>query len=230
MSITEYGVPVPRPDGPDGPDGPHRDPARPGPPPQRDRGPRGTRPVGWGLALIGAGVLWILSLAGVDIRWDLIVPIALIGIGLLLAIGARWGTGGGLLGLGIVLTIVAIVTAALPVSASAGDRDLTITEIAELEPSYSLGVGNLTLDLRDVELPPGTTELAARVTLGELVIQVPDRVAVTGQASATIGEVVGFDRTSGGVGSSIRLAGDGPDGPILDLDLRAGIGRIEVTR
>jgi hypothetical protein len=226
MSITEYGVPVPR------PEGPPRDPTPPDPPPGDDRKPRRSRPVGWGIAFIAAGVLWMLSLAGVDIRWDLVVPVALIGIGLALAVGARWGTGGGLLGLGIVLTIVAIVTSLLPVpvTASAGDRELTITEITELQPSYSLGAGSLTLDLRDLELPRGTTEVAARVTLGELVVRVPDDVAVTGRASVTIGEVEGFDHTNEGIGPSIQLSGDGPDDAILELDLRAGIGRIEVTR
>ena len=226
MSITEYGVPVPR------PDGPHRDTSPPGPPPEPDREPRRSRPIGWGLAFIGVGILWMLSLAGVAIRWDLIVPIVLIGIGLLLAVGAGWGTGGGLLGLGIVLTIVAIVTSLLPIPATAraGDRDLTVTEISDLDPSYSLGAGTLTLDLRDLELPTGTTEVAARVTLGELVVRVPDGVAIAGQARVTIGEAEGFDRTDAGIGPSVELSRDGPADRILELDLRTGIGRIEVTR
>jgi hypothetical protein len=211
------------------------------PPPPEDGGPEvpggrprpRARPIGWGLALIGVGVLWFIELAGVRVDWQLVLPVAIITIGLVLLVGGRHVDRGGLIGLGIVFTAIALVTSVtpMPVSVTAGDRIHTVTDLVELDPSYSLGAGTLTLDLRDLELPPGTTQLRASVSLGELVVRVPDAVTVTGTGQTFAGEVVGFGRTTEGLAP--RQALDEPGvgaGPILDLELRTGLGRIEVTR
>jgi hypothetical protein len=213
------------------------------PPPRSDDGglqetPGGqrrpaARPIGWGLALIGAGVLWLLHIAGVRIDWQLALPVAVIAIGLVLLIGGRHVAHGGLIGLGIVLTAIALVTSVtpMPVSLTAGDRIHTVTDLAQLDSSYRLGAGTLTLDLRELELPPGTTELGASVSLGELVVRVPDDATVTGTGHTIAGEVVSFGRTTEGLAPRRALDDPGIDaGPILDLDLRTGLGRIEVTR
>jgi len=203
---------------------------QPGPPTDPDRR---TGPIGWALALIGAGVLWLLHLAGVAIPWELVLPIGIIAIGVALLIGGRHVARSGLLGLGIVLTAIAIVVALTPMSLSfsAGDRNYTVSDVADLEPSYSLGAGTMTLDLRDLELPPGKTELSASVSMGELVVRVPEDVTVTGTGHTVAGEVVSFGRTAAGIAP--RRALDelgGEDAPILELELRTGLGRIEVTR
>lgn len=216
--------------------------ATPPAPPTEDRAPEETpraqpgptaRPIGLGLALIGAGVLWLLHLAGVLVNWQVVLPIAIIAIGLGLLIGGRHVARGGLIGLGIVLTVVALVVSVTPMqlSITAGDRTHTVTDLAELEPSYSLGAGTLTLDLRDLELPPGTTELGATVSMGELLVRVPDDVTVTGSGHTIAGEVVSFGRTTAGVAPRRALDETGVEnGPVLDLELRTGLGRIEVTR
>jgi hypothetical protein len=226
------------------PPSPAEPPADASPPPPRTEtgGPEETpagkprppaRPIGWGLALIAAGVLWLLHLAGVTIDWQLVLPIAIIATGLVLLIGGRHVARGGLIGLGLALTAVALVTSVTPVqvSATAGDRLHTVTDRTQLDSSYRLGAGTLTLDLRELELPPGTTELHASVTLGELVVRVPDDATVTGTGSTLAGEVVSFGRTTEGLAPRDALDDPGTDaGPILDLDLRTGLGRIEVTR
>ncbi|TVR36159.1 MAG: hypothetical protein EA388_04745 [Nitriliruptor sp.] len=212
------------------------------PPPPEDQAPEQTpgatpgsasRPVGWALALIAAGVLWLLHLAGVAIAWELVLPIAIIVIGVVLLAGGRRVARSGLIGLGVVLTIIAVVLSVLPIQGSitAGDRTHTLTDIAELESSYSLGAGTLTLDLRDLELPAGTTELAASVSMGELVVRVPDGVAVTGTGHVIAGEVDAFGATTAGVSPQRTIDEAGADdAPVLDLELRTGLGRIEVTR
>lgn len=191
------------------------------------------RPIGWGLALIGGGVLWLLHLVGVTIVWEVVLPIIVVAIGLVLLAGGRHVAQSGLIGLGVVLTVTAVVISMSPtqVSLTAGDRTYEVTEFAELESSYSLGAGTLTLDLRDLELPEGTTELAASVSMGELVVRVPADVTVTGTGHTMAGEVVAFGRTTSGVSPRGALTEAGADGgPVLDLQLRTVFGRIEVTR
>lgn len=201
--------------------------------PPGGQSPPTARPLGLGLALIGAGIVWLLHLVGVQMDWQLVLPVAMIAIGLVLLVGGRHVARGGLIGLGIVLTLVALVMSVtpMPFSVTAGDRTHTITDAGQLESSYRLGAGTLTLDLRDLELPPGTTELDASVSMGELIVRVPEDVTVTGSGHMIAGEVVGFGRTIAGVAPRRVLDEPGvEDGPVLDLQLRTGLGRIEVTR
>lgn len=212
------------------------------PPPPADRPPgrsasadrrTGIRPLGWALALIGAGVVWLLHLVGVTIDWQLTLPLAIIAIGSVLLIGGRYVARSGLVGLGLLLTVIALVLSVSPVTPSitAGDRDHTVADVAELDASYTLGAGTLTLDLRDLDLPAGTTELSASVAMGELVVRVPTDVRVTGTGQTFVGEVDIFGRTTAGVAPRAALEEAGTDDDrVLDLDLRTGFGRIEVTR
>jgi hypothetical protein len=56
--------------------------------------------VGWALALIGAGVLRLLHLAGVAIVWELVLPVAVVVIGVVLLAGGRRVERSGLSGWG----------------------------------------------------------------------------------------------------------------------------------
>ena len=186
----------------------------------------------WGLALVAAGTLWLLSQLGVAIPWELVLPGALVAIGALLLLGGRWGAHGGWIALGIVLTVLALLGPVAPApTVAAGDRTHVVTELGDLEPTYALGAGTLTVDLADLELPAGTTEVSASVTVGEVIVRVPPEATVDGEASAGMGEVVGFGRDSSGIAPQLSLSdtGDDPD-RALQLDVRAGLGSVEVTR
>jgi hypothetical protein len=194
--------------------------------------PRRRRPVGLGLVLIAAGVLWMLSLAGVDLRWEIVLPVALVAVGLLVLLSPIWGGGDGLIGLGIVLAILALVLAVpSPAAFSAGERTIAVTDVADLEERYGLGAGTMTLDLRALELPTGTTEVRAGVNLGELVVLVPPDVTIAGEGRVALGEVDHFGRSSGGIAPRAALTAPGDDADrVLELDLRVGLGQIEVRR
>jgi hypothetical protein len=200
----------------------------PGSGPEPDRG----RAVGWGLGLIGVGALWLASIAGVEIRWDLVVPVTLVIIGVLV-LARRRDDAGGLIGLGIVVMIIGLVTPGVlaPSAFTAGERTHTVTDVADLDDRYALGAGELVLDLRDLELTEAPVTVAARVTFGELTVLVPEDVGVGGDARVAFGEVATFDRTRGGIAPSATLdeeAGEGNE--TLELDLRVSFGRIEVRR
>jgi hypothetical protein len=198
------------------------------PPPAREP----QRGLGWGLALVAAGTLWLISLMGVEIRWELVLPIALIGIGLLVLARPR-AEGGGLISLGILVLVLGLAQPGLPVasSVSAGERNLEVTDVADLEDTYALGAGSMVLDLRELEVAEGPVEVDARVTFGELIVYVPDGVHVRGDARVAFGEVMDFGRSTGGISPSVELDEPSPDGgEVLELDLRVAFGQIEVRR
>jgi hypothetical protein len=219
--------PAPTVAGGPGPGGPATGAGGHAPPPTPPR-----RPIGLALALIVVGVLWLLAVAGVALPWEVLVPGALVVVGALVLLSPLWGGGNGLIGFGIALAVIALVVAVpSPAALSAGDRTIVVTDPADLEDRYGLGAGTLTLDLRDLELPPGTTEVQAGVNLGELVVVVPPEVSVAGEGRVFLGEVDHFDRTNGGIAPRASLADPGTDADrVLELRLRVGLGQIEVRR
>jgi hypothetical protein len=192
----------------------------------------GAAPVGWGIALIAAGVLWILRTLGVPIAWEMILPAGVIVIGIAILAGVRGALRSGLVGLGAVLAIVAVIAMAVPsFTFTAGDRALSVDRVEDVESTYEHGAGVLRLDLSGLELPEGTTEISARVNFGELVVIVPPDATVTGTASVRIGEVSTFGRTAAGFAPSEEFAETGQEtARVLELDLEVGFGRVEVRR
>lgn len=205
-----------------GGDGPDPGPA-PGAPPRRA--------TVWGLALIALGGLWTASLLGLELRWELILPACLLLVGLAILFRPRGGDGG-LTALGMVLLVLSLVVVLLPgtTSFSAGDRTHTVGAAADLADDYGLGAGTLVLDLRGLELTQDA-EVSAQVGMGDLVVQLPDDIVVDGRARVGLGEVEAFARTAGGVNPVLELTDpDAGAGPVLTLDLRVGLGQIEVDR
>ena len=72
------------------------------------------------------------------------------------------------------------------------------TSIDEVEDSYELGTGSLEVNLSNIELPEGTTEIEARVDAGALRVVVPQETAVRADTQAENGPVVLFDRQLSG--------------------------------
>ncbi len=198
-----------------------------GPPTWRDRS------TGWGLGLVAVGIVWLLALAGVPIDWEVLLPGALVVIGVLVLVGLPRGIGEGLVGIGVVVAVIAALTTITPPTTvvGVGDRTHTVTSVADLESDYGLGLGSLTVDLRAVDLPPGTTEVDVGLILGEVIVRVPRDVTVRGVGRAFMGDVSAVGTSSGGIAP--RLAFDDSGGQpdrVLELDVRVGLGRVEVSR
>lgn len=108
-----------------------------------------------------------------DIRWDLLVPAALMATGAALVLGAYRARPGGLILLGALLTVWLIAmpgTAVrgnngpfgeLGVEDGIGERVESPDSVDELEPDYRHTTGQLTIDLTDLDLPARTTTLRA---------------------------------------------------------------------
>lgn len=190
-----------------------------------------------GLLLVLFGVGWLLEVLDViDFPWDVLLPIALVLVGVALVVASRSGARpGGLIAVGVVLTGVMLIGSAIdfPLGGGVGEREERPATVAALREEYRLGIGQLTVDLTDLS----TAELDAdagtriRVGIGQLVVIVPEGLAVRVEARAIVGNVRVFEDEEGGFGVE-RQAGPGLDGrgPVLELVLSVGLGEVEVRR
>lgn len=184
-----------------------------------------------GAVLVLLGVLWLVEeFTDTDLPWTAVLAAILILVGITLMLVASSGPHGGLVSLGIALTVVLVsssafsVLADVPFTGGIGESDLAPTT---LEEEYRWAIGSMTLDLTEADLDGRTIQ--ASVGIGELIVIVPTE-AVSVDAGAGIGEVVVFGSNHSGL--SAELVINAPDGtePVLRLILRVGIGRVEVRR
>jgi len=198
------------------------------------RGPA-TATVLVGALLVLVGIGWLLDAAGVEVPWRAVLPAALVAVGLACVAGAFRGRQLALMVVGVALMVVLSVAVAAdwdldaPLAGGVGDRTERPTTPADLT-GYELGVGNLLLDLRQLQVPPGTTTVEARVGIGELVVELPDGVSVEVMARAGLGEVQVLGQQEGGFGSRVDAVGLGGGDRRLELDVRVGLGQVRVER
>jgi predicted membrane protein len=155
-----------------------------------------------GLTLLVVGVLWLLHITGaVSVSWFAVLAVVLMIVGVALVIGSTSGEHAGLIALGVVLTVV--LTAATWVDfrfeGGVGDREFVPAAIEELQETYRLSAGTLSLDLREVDFPQGETSVEARVGAGELIVTVPADVAVSVNWRVVAGDITVLGRQQSGV-------------------------------
>lgn len=206
--------------------------ATPAPPERRPS----TAPTLLGAVLVVAGALWLLAALGVDLPVTLVAPIVLIVLGLAVVITAVRGEEHPALGLavfvGVWLSAFAILAAVttVPLTGAVGDVELAPATAAELEDGYRLFAGTQRLDLRDIELEPGTTEVALSTVLGELEVWVPEGMAVRVEAGVAAGSIDLDDVVVDGVALDRVETTEGWDAAErrLDLELRVGLGQVRL--
>jgi phage shock protein PspC (stress-responsive transcriptional regulator) len=212
------------------------------PPAQRSRRPRShVTLVVVALLLVGGGLLWLLDtlgLADVSAPDSLAAGLVVIGAGLVFAAwrGRAWALVP--LGLVLVATVVALEVVDVPIDAGMGDREVVVdtrAELADLADGEELFAGKLTLDLSDAPLPANrVTRVEAAVGMGHLVVIVPPDADIEVDARVKAGNVAGHlmpDPDEGGVDIHEMFSDSGREGGAdLVLDLRTGLGQVEVRR
>ena len=190
------------------------------------------------LTLLGLGVLGLLFVLSVLSFWaaaaggDVVVAGAVILAGLALVASAfarpaRW----------LILPALALAIPAAVVAAAGIDLDGGIGEkryrpgtVADIRDRYEVGAGSLTVDLRDVDLPPGEQRVRVNVGMGEAVVLVPDDVCVSTEAELGAGGVQVFDRETGGVDVDFDDVHTPPTGTArLVVEADVGFGAVEVA-
>jgi predicted membrane protein len=159
--------------------------------------PAAERPIGqlvFGVVLVVIGAGWLITALDLfTIPWRGVMAAILILIGVTLVVTASGERPGGLIAIGVTLTLLlATITsveglAATPLRCGIGERTFTPATVAELRDEYRLAIGQLEVGLRRVDFPPGETTVTASVTIGQLVVSLPDDVAVKIEGSITAG-------------------------------------------
>lgn len=140
--------------------------------------------------------------------------------------GARWLV---LPALAIALPLAFVSAAGIDLNGGFGERHERPSTLAELDSGYRLGAGELIVDLRELDLPPGDHPLSVRIGAGHARVIVDDGVCVASRAEVGIGAVAVFDRDGGGIDVDWKDGRRAPDGtPRLVLDGDVGLGLLEV--
>jgi uncharacterized membrane protein YdfJ with MMPL/SSD domain len=135
-------------------------------------------------------------------------------------------------GLVLLATLVAAIKSPASLSAGIGDKAERPRDTAQLERSYEFGIGDFTLDLRDVELPPGTTKVDVGLGIGDLLVRVPAAAAleIDAHAGAGVVEVLGTSNDGTGADQRLVVPGSTSRAPTLELDAEVGFGHLSVRR
>jgi RND superfamily putative drug exporter len=185
-----------------------------------------------GALFVGVGVLGIVDASG---TYDAALAAGVVLAGATIGLGAILGRRvARLLPFGTVVVALAAVAAVSPVNLAAGigDRSERPLDTAQLERSYEYGIGDFTVDLTDVALPPGTTTVDVELGIGNLVIRVPEEAALEIDAHAGGGQVTVLGETDDGSDAEERavVPGATSDAPVLELDADIGFGRVDIRR
>ena len=183
-----------------------------------------------GIAAVGAfaGVFVLAALGG---GTTLAVLAIVAGVALVVAGlsgGARWLIAPALV---LVLPLAIVAAADIRVDGGVGERQYRPVSVDDLRPDYELGMGQLVLDMRDVDLPAGTTKVHLQLGIGHTVVRVPEDACLSSDVQLGAGHAQVLDRSSDGLDVDFEQASaTTTDRPRLEIDTDLGIGALEVVR
>jgi phage shock protein PspC (stress-responsive transcriptional regulator)/predicted membrane protein len=211
---------------------PPREPRQPAPPrPRRPKQP----PSFLGRLTFGIGLIALGVMAFADYAMTTFDPTArhyfglamgIVGLGLL--VGTWYGRARSLIVVGVLLVPPLLVSPFVEFGfdGPVGDQRVSPTSLAAVESEYTLAIGELVIDLRDVDFGTGRTELDAQVGIGSLRIILPDGVGAEVEGRVGMGEVDLFGTQRAGVTrmASTAIAGTGT----VVIDARTNMGEVVV--
>jgi phage shock protein PspC (stress-responsive transcriptional regulator) len=177
-------------------------------------------------AALGVGI--VAALGGGVVIASLAVLAGLVLIGTAFVGGARWLI---VPALALVLPLGIVAAADIDLDGGVGDREYHPASAAELRDRYEIGIGSIDVDLTDVDLPTGRTDLDIDVGMGEALVYVPRDACVTSDVEIGAGASDVFDEDYNGVDVTFaETPTPSPARPHLHIDAEVGVGAIEVVR
>jgi phage shock protein PspC (stress-responsive transcriptional regulator) len=142
--------------------------------------------------------------------------------------GARWLI---VPALALVLPLAVVAAADIDLEGGVGDRDYRPASLTELRDRYEVGLGGLDVDLTDLDLPAGRTDLTVDVGIGDAIVWVPSNACVTSDVSVGAGATDILDRDQGGLDVDVKESvTPSAARPHLHIDADVGIGYVEIVR
>jgi phage shock protein PspC (stress-responsive transcriptional regulator) len=220
---------------------PEPGPATPPPPPRR-RLPVTLVTLGVALlAAAGTGVVLLgMGAAGFS-TFPIVLGVVAAVLGLGLVVGSFLRAGRGLIPFAVLVSILIWGALSMPFHRFGppdgfGDLRVAPTTVAQLQADYRRGAGDMTLDLRGLDLSgSGDVRTSVEVGAGDAKVLLPANADVTFTGEAGLGDVRFDGQTDGGPGAKLAVADDlGADGVrsgrLLTIDVHAGAGDVEVHR
>ena len=134
--------------------------------------------------------------------------------------GARWLIAPALL---LALPLGAVAATDLDIRGTWGDRTFTPTSIADVEQGYDMGVGSMRVDLRNVDVPAGTTVMPLELGIGEIQVIADRDVCLTTDADVSLGAVDSNGDSQGGADLAVDDGIDVAPG-VRELHVVADLG------
>jgi phage shock protein PspC (stress-responsive transcriptional regulator) len=192
--------------------------------------PRWLLPV-LGVVMVVAGIASVLDAHPMPVGLGALLVLS----GVAVVLAAVFGRLGAIVALLVVLVGIAgtvVAVADLHEGGGVGERVVRPLTVEQLRPLYRVGLGTLELDLRALELPPGETQVEARVGVGELVVRVPDGVALDATAEVGVGDASVPGRDEDGVGAEVETRDEGFEEAArrLVVDAKVGFGDLRIER
>jgi hypothetical protein len=187
------------------------------------------------VVLAGVGVLGVLDATDtVDVNWTVALAVGVAVVGVAVAVGAFFGGTAWLAVVGLLLAGAMVVASVvnIPLNGPIGERNEHPTSVRELQDSYAVSIGQLDLDLSDLVLPRGTTEVKGSVGIGQMTVVVPSGVRIEVDAHVTAGDSTAFGESFEGRGFDRVFVDEsaGPNAPKLFVEADVGLGELVVQR
>jgi phage shock protein PspC (stress-responsive transcriptional regulator) len=201
------------------------------PAPQRGTGSKIT-PITLGLALLTGGIA-LAFWPGLSAAAIAALLLGVVGLGLVVGSFLRGGRG-----LILIAIPLALLTWVLPGASGSdfkvGNGRWHPVTMAQVQPNYSVTMGNGRLDLSGLQLATGqsvTTDVS--VGVGETHVLIPPNVDAQVTCQAQVGQATCLGHTGEGSPSRVTVTDTGTDGPgggTLILNVHSGVGQIHVDR
>jgi phage shock protein PspC (stress-responsive transcriptional regulator) len=183
------------------------------------------------VAVFGALCLGTAAAIAVAAGAGVVVSILVIAAGVGLSIAAFAGGARWLIVPALVLaTPLALVAASdIDIRGGVGERVHRPVAVTDIKPMYRLGVGQLDIDLRDVQLPDGATTLNIDLGVGDARVLLPAGVCVDTKATVGAGMVDVLGHESSGLDVQYDKSGAvGRSAKRLSIQADIGVGALEV--
>jgi phage shock protein PspC (stress-responsive transcriptional regulator) len=186
-------------------------------------------------AALGIGLLVLCGIVAIGGAWaaaaggETIVALLVIGAGVAIVAGAflkpvRWLI---LPALALALSAGTVSAAGIDLDGGVGDRDYRPASVGDLRDRYELGIGELVVDMTNVDFPAGDTPLELDLGVGSARLVVPKDVCVATSADAGAGYVGAFQNDSEGIDVDFEDQRDAPPGTSrLVVDAELGVGEL----